>query len=425
MARNPTIVSINNYYYRRGGADVLFLEHNRLLDELGWRVVPFSMRHTKNLPSDWQRFFVDEIELGRAHGPFETLTKSLKAVYSFEARRKLAALIDEVRPALCHAHNVYHHLSPSVLSLIAARGLPLVLTLHDLKIACPAYTMLSHGEVCERCKGGKLYNAALHRCLKGSVALSAWVMLESYLHTALKSYVRNVDRFVVPSRFFIRKFEEWGFDSRQFVHIPNFVDVEGMRPSYECGDRILYIGRLSREKGLPTLVRAAAAARVGVTLVGVGPEEEALRMLAGSLGADVLFTGFLAGPELHEAIRAARAVVLPSECYENAPLAVLEAYALGKPVIGSSLGGIPEHVHHGETGFVFEARSVDELAATLRAVADAADSTVAEMGRAGRSLVEREHAPSRYLERIHELYRELGVAATAVTQSVVPGAGRG
>jgi glycosyltransferase involved in cell wall biosynthesis len=221
----------------------------------------------------------------------------------------------------------------------------------------------------------------------------------------------------------MKKFDEWGFDPRQFVHIPNFVDVDGMQPGHECGDRILYVGRLSREKGLATLIRAAAAARVGITLVGTGPEADALGSLAQSLGADVRFAGFLAGRELHDAIRAARAVVLPSECYENAPLAVLEAYALGKPVIGSSLGGIPELVRRGETGFVFEAGAVDELAATLRAVADAAKATIEEMGRAGRSLVEREYAPWRYVERMHELYRELGVAAPATGQSAISRAG--
>lgn len=414
MTRQPTLVTLNNYHYRRGGADVLFLEHNELLAARGWRVVPFSMRHPRNLPSEWERYFVDEIELGSAYGPLEKAQKAVKAMYSFEARRKLAALLDEVAPALCHAHNVYHHLSPAVLSVVKARGVPLVMTLHDLKLACPAYSMLSGGAVCERCKGGKLYRVAVHRCMKGSVALSAWAMAESYLHAALRSYTANVDAFVVPSRFFVRKFAEWGFDTQRFVHVPNFVDVEHAVPRFEPGKRFVYVGRLSREKGLVTLVRAAAAARVGITLVGTGPEAADLRTLAASLGADIELLGFLSGAALHEAIRAARAVVLPSECYENAPLAVLEAYALGKPAIGSSLGGIPELVRDGETGHVFEAGSVERLAAALRLVADAGDAAVAAMGRAGRELVEREYSPERYLERIAGVYRSLGAPGVAV-----------
>jgi glycosyltransferase involved in cell wall biosynthesis len=411
MNAAPTIISINSYHYRRGGADVLFLEHNRLLEGLGWTVVPFAMRHPRNLPSPWERFFAEEIELGNAYGPLEKLRKAGKAAYSFEARRKLDALIDETRPKLCHAHNVYHHLSPSILSLVRARGLPLVMTLHDLKIACPAYSMLRHGEICERCKGGKLFNVALSRCMKGSWPLSAWAMIESYLHMWLRSYERNVDVFVVPSRFYIEKLSEWGIDRRRFTHIPNFVAVDELEPRYEPGGRFVYFGRLSREKGLVTLVRAASAARVGLTLIGTGPEAENLEALAKAEGADVRFAGFLAGEALHEAIRAARAVVLPSEWYENAPLSVLEAYALGKPVIGSSLGGIPELVRPGETGYLFEPRSVDELAATMRSVLDAPAGAIAEMGRVGRQLVEREYSPARYVERILRLYRDLGVAA--------------
>jgi len=409
--KKSTLVSINNYHYGRGGADVLFLGHNRLFDDLGWNVVPFAMRHPRNLPSKWDHYFVEELELANAYGPIEKLRKAAKAIYSFEARRKLAALIDEVSPTLCHAHNVYHHLSPSILSLIAGRGIPLVMTLHDLKLACPNYTMLSRGELCERCKGGKLYNAALARCMKGSQALSAWVTAESYLHAWLHSYTRNVDMFVVPSQFFIEKFVEWGFDRKRFVNVPNFVAVEQFEASYNAGDRIVYVGRLSREKGLATLVRAAALAKVGVTLVGTGPEAANLAALAEAERADVRFTGYLAGRDLHDAIRAARAVVLPSECYENAPLAVLEAYALGKPVIGSNLGGIPELIQHGKTGYVFTPRDVESLAAVMRQVVEMSDGVIAEMGRTGRALVEREYSQERYLERILALYRSLGVYA--------------
>jgi glycosyltransferase involved in cell wall biosynthesis len=220
-----------------------------------------------------------------------------------------------------------------------------------------------------------------------------------------------VDTFVVPSQFFIEKFVEWGFDRKRFVNIPNFVAVEQLEAKYASGDRIVYVGRLSREKGLATLVRAAASAKVGVTLIGTGPEAANLAALAQSERADVKLAGYLVGRELHDAIRAARAVVLPSECYENAPLAVLEAYALGKPVIGSNLGGIPELIQQGKTGYVFHPGDIESLASVLRQVIDATDGAIAEMGRASRVLVEREYSKQHYLERMLALYRSLGVYA--------------
>ncbi|HEX7236731.1 MAG TPA: glycosyltransferase, partial [Gammaproteobacteria bacterium] len=315
--------------------------------------------------------------------------------------------IDRAGPSLCHAHNIYHHLSPSILGLVRSRGIPLVMTLHDLKLACPAYTMLTHDGVCERCKDGRLYRVVTHRCMKGSAALSALVMLESYLHLALGSYLRNVDRFVVPSRFYIRKLVEWGFPAERFEYVPNFVATESFEACYAPGKRFVYFGRLTPEKGVATLIHAAAEAEVGVDIVGTGPQENDLRALAA--GRDVRFLGYLTGTKLNAAVCAARAVVVPSEWYENAPLAVLEGAALGKPLVVARIGGLPELVVDGESGWTFEAGSVADLTETLRHVARLSDTEVAAAGMAARRRIEDEFSPERYLERIRGVYGRLGV----------------
>jgi glycosyltransferase involved in cell wall biosynthesis len=403
-----TLLSINNYYYPRGGAEVVFFRHNGMLHDAGWDVVPFAMNHRMNIGGE-RSDFVSELEYGReSDGVATRLRKGLKAVYSFEARSKLARLIDRAGPDVCHAHNVYHHLSPSILGLVRARGIPLVMTLHDLKIACPAYSMLTHDGICERCKDGRLYQVVTNRCMKGSLALSALVMLESYLHLALGSYVRNVDRFLVPSRFYLRKLVEWGFPAERFEYVPNFVASESFEACYAPGDRFVYFGRLSPEKGVATLIRAAAEAGVGIDLIGTGPAERELRSLAE--GRDVRFLGYLTGTKLNAAVSAARAVVVPSEWYENAPLAVLEGAALGKPLIVARIGGLPELVVDGESGWSFESRSIVELAAILRRVAQLPDADVAAAGMAARRRIEDEFSPQRYLERIRGVYGRLGVA---------------
>jgi len=403
-----TLLSINNYYYPRGGAEVVFFRHNGMLHDAGWDVVPFAMNHRMNIGGERSEF-VSEIEYGRESDGLATrLRKGLKAVYSFEARSKLARLIDRSGPDVCHAHNVYHHLSPSILGLVRARGIPLVMTLHDLKIACPAYSMLTHDGICERCKDGRLYQVVTNRCMKGSLALSALVMLESYLHLALGSYMRNVDRFLVPSRFYLHKLVEWGFPAERFEYVPNFVAAESFEACYSPGDRFVYFGRLSPEKGVATLIRAAAEAGVGVDVIGTGPAESELRALA--VNRDVRFLGYLTGTKLNAAVSAARAVVVPSEWYENAPLAVLEGAALGKPLIVARIGGLPELVVEGESGWSFESRSVGELAAILRRVAQLPDADVAAAGMAARRRIEDDFSPQRYLERIRGVYGRLGVA---------------
>lgn len=403
------LLSINNYYYYRGGAETVFLEQNRMLEALGWEVAPFAMHHAENLTTPWSRYFVDEIEFGGAYSVAQKLLRAQKVIYSFEARRKLGRLIDELRPDVAHAHNIYHHISPSILGLLERRGIPTVMTLHDLKIACPAYNMLASDGVCERCKGGHLYNVVVQRCIKGSAMLSSVVLAEAVLHRLIGSYRSGVSRFVVPSQFYVSKLTQWGAPSHLFRHVPNFVDVSRYQPRFAVGDGFLYLGRLSREKGLATLIRAAAAAGCRVSIAGTGPQLEELRALARETRANVAFLGYLTGAALHEEVRGARAVLLPSECYENAPMSVLEAYALGKPVIGARIGGIPELIREGETGLTFSSGDVASLTAALQSFMMRSRTDIEEMGRNGRRWVEAEFTADLYRDRLLDIYRELGV----------------
>jgi glycosyltransferase involved in cell wall biosynthesis len=408
----PRLLAINNYYYDRGGSEAIFFAHNRMLEELGWDVVPFSMQHAGNHPTPWSKYFIDDLD---AHGDYSLLQKVSrlpKVIYSFEARRKLAELLRVAHPDIAHAHNIYHHISPSILGLLKARGIPTVLTLHDLKIACPAYNMLAADGICERCKGGKVYNVVRNRCINGSAAMSLVVMMEAAVHKLLGSYKRAVDAFIVPSRFYIEKFSEWGMPASMFRHVPNFVDVQRYTPRYEPGDAFLYFGRVIRQKGVATLIRAAAAAHSKLLIAGTGPQMEEMRALAVTLNADVTFLGHLGGQQLQDVIGSCRAVVLPSEWYENAPVSLLEAYALGKPVIGARIGGIPELIRENETGACFESGQVESLRQVLEHFRGLPARQLADMGAAGRRWVAEEFTVAMYRQRIMSVYRDLGVPLT-------------
>jgi glycosyltransferase involved in cell wall biosynthesis len=409
------LLSINNYYYHRGGSEAIFFEHNRMLAELGWDVVPFSMHHASNLPTPWSDYFVADLDTHGAYSLKQKLTRLPKVIYSFEARRRLGELVDRARPDIAHGHNIYHHISPSILGMLKQRGIPTVLTLHDLKIACPAYNMLAPDGICERCKGGKLYNVVRNRCINGSAAMSLVVMMEAVVHQLLGSYRRQVDCFVVPSRFYIEKFAEWGWEPARFRHVPNFVDVERYEPRFEPGEAFLYFGRVIRQKGVATLIRAAAAAHSKLLVAGTGPELEEMRALAAQLNADVTFLGHLGGQQLHDVIRSCRAVVLPSEWYENAPVSLLEAYALGKPVIGARIGGIPELIRANQTGACFESGNVESLRNLLEDFTARAPQQLADMGRVGRRWVVEDFTVAMYRQRIMSVYRDLGVPVAAAS----------
>ncbi|WP_045223527.1 glycosyltransferase family 4 protein [Methyloterricola oryzae] len=402
----PTLLSINNYYYRRGGAEAVFLDHNDLFAELNWDIVPFCMQHPSNLPSPWSPHFVEEIEFGAQYSVLQKLVRVPKVIYSLEARRKLDSLLSKIKPDVCHAHNIYHHISPSILGLLKRRGIPTFLTLHDLKIACPAYKMLSHDGVCERCKNGQLFEVVKHRCLKSSLGLSAIAYLEAVVNRSLRSYQDNVHRFVVPSRFYIQKLIDWGWDPAHFAHVPNFVRAKDLQPDYTPGRKLLYFGRLGHEKGLHTLIRACALTKAGLRIVGTGPEEASLRALAATLGTNVEFAGYKTGKDLYDEVRMARAVVLPSEWYENAPISLMEGYALGKPAIGARIGGITEMIREDETGKTFVSGDADSLAEAISEFLNLPDSRLEEMGRLARQWMEADFSPDAYRGRILALYQE-------------------
>jgi glycosyltransferase involved in cell wall biosynthesis len=404
MTSARRLLAINNYFYRRGGAESVFLDHIDLFVAAGWDVVPFAMEHPENLPSPWSDYFVSEIEYGRTSGLLTKARQAAKIIFSLEARRKIRALIRRAPPAVAHAHNVYHHISPSIFETLKAEGVPIVMTAHDLKLACPAYKMLSQGRVCERCRGGQIHNVLLHRCVKDSVAVSGLVFLETLIHRSFGLYRDTLDRLVAPSRFYRDKLVEWGWDAGRIAYIPNCIDANLFTPCSDESDYFIYAGRLAPEKGLATLVRAAALSQQRLVLAGSGPEEAALRRLALELGADVSFAGYLDKPQLQRLIGEARALVLPSEWYENAPVSVLEAYALGRPVIGTRIGGIPELVAHNETGILVEPGSVAMLAEALAGIASLPPTARNRLGAAGRHWVRREFSPDKYRDRTMQLY---------------------
>jgi glycosyltransferase involved in cell wall biosynthesis len=403
------LLSLNNYHYRRGGSDAVFFDHQKLFRGIDWETIPFAMHHPSNEPSEWSEYFADELEFGNAYSPRQKLIMAGKVIYSLEAKDKLKRLIERARPDIAHAHCIYHHLSPSVLTLLREEGIPTVMTAHDLKIACPAYKMFNSTGICEKCKGGNLIHVVKNRCIHDSLVTSTLVAVESSIHKSLGLYKKNLDKIVTPSIFYREKLIEWGYSPEQLVYIPNFIHYDSYTPKYQPGDYFLYFGRLAPEKGVDTLIKAAIQSGVNLSIAGTGPCEEDLRALVPVDSTNIKFLGFCTGEKLWSLIREARAIVLPSQWYENAPISVLEAYASGKPIIGSRIGGIPEMVKEGETGWLFDSNSVEGLANQLLHVESASDTSLEEMGRVAYDYVTSTFTAQRYLQDMSQLYQSLGV----------------
>ncbi|MCB5188072.1 glycosyltransferase family 4 protein [Methylobacillus caricis] len=387
----------------------MYLDHAALMENLGWHNAFFSMHHPQNFSTPWETYFVDELEFGNSYGVVDKAIMASKVIYSFEAQNKLKRLLQDYPADVAHLHCIYHHLSPAILPTLHEHGVPIIMTAHDLKIACPAYKMLNETGICEKCKDGNFFNVIKHKCLRNSLGPSVIVALESTLHHKLNTYKKYLTKVAVPSRFFMNKFVEWGWPEDKFSYIPNYVDSLLFTPEYAPGDYFLYFGRLAPEKGVTTLLKAVKKSGVKLKVAGTGPEEAKLHALQNELQADVEFLGYQSGDALHTLIKQSKAIVLPSEWYENAPMSLLESMAFGKPLVVANIGGIPEMIESGETGWMFTSCDIDELADLLTSIEGTSDDKLLTYGKASRALVEERFNRDNYVSAIQNLYASVGV----------------
>lgn len=402
--QKPKVLMVNKFFWRKGGAEAAFFGAIELLERMGHKVAHFSMKHDRNLASPFENYFVGPIDYDQVEGALNKMRAAKNAIYNAGARRKIERLIDEEKPDLAHLHNIHHQLSPSILFTLKSRGVPVVLTLHDFKLICPGAVLMSGGKLCELCAGNRYYNALFRRCVKGSLGASLVACIEAYANRLHRAFERAVSFFIAPSRFLKEKVIGGGYDRRKVIHLPNFVFPERYEPVFGGERKLVYCGRLSAEKGLRTLLEAVAGTSIKVNIIGEGPEERNLRESIDRFGLkNVSLKGYLSGDRLVTAISEAAAVVVPSECYENCPISVLEAFALGKPVIAARIGGIPELVAHGTDGFLFESGNASDLReAVLRALEN--PGLAREMGKKAREKVELRYGPDAHYEHLMEIY---------------------
>lgn len=403
------ILHINKFFDLRGGAETVLHAVVERQRKLGHEVHVFSTRSPGNLPSEDAGRFVERFDYAIQEGFRKDVRKGLSFLWNREARRAVTRMLEDIQPDVIHLHNIYHHLSSSILGPIRASRIPCVQTLHDYKLACPNYRMFTEGALCERCKGGRYYEAIAHHCLSAHTSGNVLAALEMGMTKIRQSYERTIRLFVCPSQFLADKMAAWGEPSAKFIVIPNAVDLPE-EPALRNGGYFFVAGRLSQEKGFDVLIRAAARVpEVSVRIAGIGPEESRLRMLATSLGAtNVTFLGFLRRGEHQDVWKRAAALVAPSVWYENAPLSVLEAMADGLPILASRIGGLPEMVGHGDNGFLVPPGDVDAWERALRDFASLPESDRTRMAQNSRARVRASFTWERHLEALSAAYRSVG-----------------
>ena len=394
----------NHWTEGPGGAETMLVLTADLLRAAGHEVVPFAVAEERTLPTPVR----SSLPVAAGAGSRTRFVEAWAGTWSPRAHRALLGVVDEGRPDVAHVHHVFERLTVSVLDALRRRGVPTVMTLHDYKPVCPNYRLFTDGAPCTRCLSGGYWQVVRHRCLEGSRWRSVAAAADAYASRARGVYDR-VDRFLAPSAFLRDRVVDGGLPADRVEVLPNpVVAAPAPRPARAGPPVVLYASRLVVEKGVHTLLDAAARlpAGVRVRLAGSGRLEPAVRARVAAEGLPVDVLGAVPPSRVAAELRAAAVAVLPALWWENCPMAVLEAAAQGVAVVATAVGGVPELVDDGRTGLLVPPGDADALAGALtRLVSGPAEA--ARMGLAGWARVRARHDPAAHVAALVEVYRRV------------------
>ena len=348
------VLLVNKFHYKKGGSETYYFALAEALKKNGHEVIFFSMNDEKNIDCDQKEYFVSNSAYNG--GLKQKIKMIMNLTYSKETYKKLNSLLEKEKPDLAILNLVHRQLTLSVIDALKKHNVKIYWTMHDLITVCPNYTMLdNNGNICEKCLNGNYNHCFKGNCVKGSKLMSYLATREAKVIKKKKWY-DDVDLFICPSEFYKNKLKEANFTKSEIICMRNPLPLD---TKYELNDKdegyVLYFGRLSKEKGVKLLIDSMKSFNYKLIVLGTGPIKEELENYVKEENIkNVELLGFKQGEELTNYIRNSRCVVLPSSWYENGPYSAMEAMALGKPLIVSNNGGLPELVEDGANGYIFK-----------------------------------------------------------------------
>jgi FkbM family methyltransferase len=386
------IMLVHNQYQQPGGEDVAFEQERRLLERAGHQVVVYQRSNLE----------IDELfAVGRI-----TLVKNI--VWAADSHREFTNLLTQEKPRLVHIHNTFVMVSPSVYLACEQANIPVVQTLHNYRLICPAAGLFRDGHVCQECVGHTLWPGVRHGCYRDSRLATGAVALMLAVHRNRHTWDQKIHGYIALTEFARSKFVEGGLPAERLFVKPNFVYPDP-GAGLGGGKYAVFAGRLSAEKRVSTILAAWAQLGNGIPLliIGDGPVRKELELRAAELGLTLVsFLGRLTRPETLAKMRDACCLLMPSECYENFPLTIAEAFACGTPVICSRLGAMREIVEDGRTGLHFTPGDAGDLAAKVEWAWTHLDEMNA-MGREARLEYEAKYTAERNYEVLADVYQRL------------------
>lgn len=405
------ILEINKFLYRGNGASTVMFNSGELLSGAGHEVAYFAMADPRNVTDLRPAGFAPTRSYDRDGGVGQRVRDAASAVYSVPARRSLRGFLRQWRPDVAHIHSIYHQLTLSVIDELVEARVPIVMSVHDYKIACPNISLYTHGHECHACEQRRLpWPAVQNRCIRGSVGGSAVGALELAIARARGSY-HQVTRFIAPSQYVADVTAAAGIDPHRIVHIPHFVPRADFRDprlrEVDPEPTFFFMGRLEDSKGIETLLAAAPLLTNGrIVIAGEGNLEA---RVSACDDEHTKFLGFLTPAQMQQQIDRATALLVPSLWPEPFGMVVLEAGARGLPSIATKVGGLAELVDDHQDGVQLEPNDVAGLAAAIEELS-VTPGLAAELGRNRYLRTERENSPEVHLPRLLEQF-ELAINA--------------
>ncbi len=357
------ILMVNKFLYPRGGSESYMLYLGEELEKLGHEVQYFGMYDEKNTVGNSKGLYTKNMDFHSTG--IARFLYPLRIIYSFEARKKIMEVIESFKPDIVHMNNINFQLTPSIIYGAKKKKVPVVQTVHDYQMICPNHLLYNFDKntPCEKCVDLSHINCIKNKCIHGSLVKSILGVIEAKFYSFLKTY-KKVDLFVCPSNFLERKLlsaKEYYKGKTKTIH--NFIDKEKFsKEESKEKDYILFVGRLSGEKGIELIKDTAKLLpEYKFVVAGSGPDEEILKGIS-----NIHLAGFLTGEKLTELMGEAKVLLLPSVCYENCPLSILESHALGVPVVTMNKGGMAELVKDKVTGTLVDESTPEAISQKLK-----------------------------------------------------------
>lgn len=395
------ILQVSKFLVRRGGVETYVFDLGLLLEGAKHDVQYYGMDGQDRLVGNRWGIYAPATELG-GHQGVSRIGDIAQSVDSRENKRRMSRLLDSFKPDIVHFNNIHYHLTPSVIEAAAeyrahvGKPVGLVMTMHDYHSIVPCDGCMNNRtyDVCDVCLDGRFARCAVRGCTRGGRAKSVVASIEARYWRNRHVY-RLLDKVVCPSAYMKEKFDRVPDFVGKTVHLSNFSNVE--RRTYEKEPYVLYFGAYNRDKGVATLLEIAAKhPEINFKFAGKGPLKDAMD------GMDnVEDLGFNTGERLREVVGRASLAIVPSECIENSPFAVIESLCSGTPVLGADIGGIPELIDAGVTGELFRFRDAADLEGKLVSLWN----DPLRCANYARNCAEFEPmSPKTYLDRLMEMY---------------------